>query len=813
MSKLPQFGTFVLQAKQRNGATCHNGLPLASPSREMLGRFPYVQNARHANLAQYFRFSESVIARDLVFLVAEHYNDTLTSILRTNSHELSPLSIYTDLLYGLEYLHNRNLVHGQLELDSVYVTWTGNKMMCKMTGFGFPFLTDHGNYAISPNKCDSFLAPEQYLYPTSCSFDATFSMDVWGLGIVLLQVYLKLVLKELMTEDDYVSLLIQNAGDGGSFPRAIINFAELKIGKLTHSLCSYTEGILANIVTVILDDRKDIGYLVQYELDYGVKEVDSKQTITFKSAEELRREVLEEKKNPPHLPLEDVLHIWEMSGSSVETILLKMGVISDVAPIITLPPQLSKSSRGYNSEITGDFDSSIISLPNSRLLSKVANRQQFESESWFSLQSDFKSGKTPTGISNTATLYHLLDALGVGTGKDVVEFLEHHSVLSHQRSTVWRSFLGISETSRTVIRGLDLMSPHESDRQLDVDLPRCHQYDRNMTTPHVQDSLRKIIKGWLLIPGCEHVYWQGCDSLASPFLLTHLDDLETALACFDVFTRRYCHNLFLQDNSSVIKEYLATFYLLLAYVDPALHNHFKITGFEPELFAIPWFLTCFAHVLPLEKLMILWDSVMMNGDNYPLFVGLAMLHWVIHDTASIPIQDVVDRANQYVKIVPQGCSFRLFSNCWSGQKLTGLETFRQNLSNLSLEERLVLPCPQMSIEELTYYLEKSQILVIDTRSTDGIKNNTIPRSIKMDEATSQEEIFYVFRGVEYENYVSDVSLERKVRIARALDANSPKVLIYNADSFATATKTAEKLVRLGVTSVCLLAKPFEIVNI
>lgn len=52
----------------------------------------------------------------------------------------------------------------------------------------------------------------------------------------------------------------------------------------------------------------------------------------------------------------------------------------------------------------------------------------------------------------------------------------------------------------------------------------------------------------------------------------------------------------------VIKEYLAVFNHLLAYVDARLYWHLFDMDFLPELFAIPWFLTCFAHVLPLHKL-------------------------------------------------------------------------------------------------------------------------------------------------------------------------------------------------------------------
>lgn len=54
--------------------------------------------------------------------------------------------------------------------------------------------------------------------------------------------------------------------------------------------------------------------------------------------------------------------------------------------------------------------------------------------------------------------------------------------------------------------------------------------------------------------------------------------------------------------STSFVEYLAVFFHLLAFMDAALYTHLSAMDFRPELFAIPWFLTCFAHILPLHKL-------------------------------------------------------------------------------------------------------------------------------------------------------------------------------------------------------------------
>ncbi len=51
-----------------------------------------------------------------------------------------------------------------------------------------------------------------------------------------------------------------------------------------------------------------------------------------------------------------------------------------------------------------------------------------------------------------------------------------------------------------------------------------------------------------------------------------------------------------------------------AFHDPLLFNHLDGIGFIPDLYAIPWVLTMFAHVFPLHSIFHLWDKVMVFVD-------------------------------------------------------------------------------------------------------------------------------------------------------------------------------------------------------
>ena len=88
----------------------------------------------------------------------------------------------------------------------------------------------------------------------------------------------------------------------------------------------------------------------------------------------------------------------------------------------------------------------------------------------------------------------------------------------------------------------------QTDRQIDVDIPRCHQYDPLMASPAAHAKLRRLLKAWVRgQPGL--VYWQGLDSLAAPFLFLNFNDEPLAHACLTHFIGKYAANFFLKAST------------------------------------------------------------------------------------------------------------------------------------------------------------------------------------------------------------------------------------------------------------------------
>lgn len=83
------------------------------------------------------------------------------------------------------------------------------------------------------------------------------------------------------------------------------------------------------------------------------------------------------------------------------------------------------------------------------------------------------------------------------------------------RGEVWACLLGVLEDG--TYERIDKWTATPTDRQIDVDIPRCHQYDELLSSPEGHRKLKRLLKAWVKSHP-QYVYWQGLDSLTAPFL-------------------------------------------------------------------------------------------------------------------------------------------------------------------------------------------------------------------------------------------------------------------------------------------------------
>ena len=195
------------------------------------------------------------------------------------------------------------------------------------------------------------------------------------------------------------------------------------------------------------------------------------------------------------------------------------------------------------------------------------------------------------------------------------------------RAEAWGAILDVRWRDLIIYDRIDKVTATSTDRQISVDIPRCHQYNDLLASPMGHQKLTRILKAWLRHnEDSGYVYWQGLDSLASPFVILNFGNEALAFASFNAFINKYLRGFFNRDNSTTIQEYLSLFSHLIAFHDPHLFNHLDELGFTPELYAIPWFLTMFTHVLPLHKTIHVWDTLLLGNEGFPLCIGLAILN-------------------------------------------------------------------------------------------------------------------------------------------------------------------------------------------
>lgn len=89
------------------------------------------------------------------------------------------------------------------------------------------------------------------------------------------------------------------------------------------------------------------------------------------------------------------------------------------------------------------------------------------------------------------------------------------------RGKIWACILGVIEDGS--YEAIDKVTPTPTDRQIEVDIPRCHQYDELLSSLEGHRKLKRLLKAWVKAHP-QYVYWQGLDSLTAPFLYLNFNN-------------------------------------------------------------------------------------------------------------------------------------------------------------------------------------------------------------------------------------------------------------------------------------------------
>ncbi|XP_075736858.1 TBC domain-containing protein kinase-like protein isoform X2 [Rhipicephalus microplus] len=710
--KKPTFGAQTFFASSHARDTCGmNGLPLTPNSIRVLGLFQRLKCLSHKNLCAYLDAFRSKHERLVV--VIEHFKNSLQDEIPKKLPVDTFSRICREVLEALDYLHARGIMHRALSPCSVLLD---DKLQVKLANYGLCHMTENGRTVPFPLGTPKYLAPEILTQERSLGPKA----DIWSLGVITLELALgKEVWKGASLEQIFTKLLTCTKEDGD----VVLLLAESDpLSSKLEELDPLLKSFISSCLKVFPRARPSARELLQHPfVALAVEEPSLPMHL-----EPLRCESLAPLKCTPcfgespleERPLQELYSLWCLAGGDAEAELGRQGSLRAKPPICTMPciVLLEGEELGQKKDTIFFYDHTVVLLSAEQLCQRL---EGMDPNLYYPLIEE--SGDVPASpsfSSDTAALPVVIREKDVEYQGDLIREYE----------------------------AIDKETPTPTDRQIEVDIPRCHQYDELLSSPTAHAKFKRLLKAWV-VSHPHYVYWQGLDSLCAPFLRLNFNDEASAYACLSTFISRYLYDFFLQDNSQVIKEYLAVFSHLVAFHDPELTNHLDSIGFLPELYSIPWFLTMYTHVFPLHKIFHLWDTLLLGRDSFPLCVGVAILQQLRADLLSfgfnecillfsdmpeIDIQRCVEDSIRIFCTTPQSSTFRAHASP-SGQPQEPL-----GMTMVPLEDLKVELCPRISPHDLLALLQVSRkdsckmpLLVIDVRPFEEYQRGTIPGALNV----------------------------------------------------------------------------------
>ncbi|KAI6226486.1 hypothetical protein M3Y99_01287500 [Aphelenchoides fujianensis] len=767
-----------------------NGVIVPTSACEMLGRFTEFRSLRHPALCAYLDFVQCQIATNAVVLISEHYDSD-----RLEAHSTT------------EPLDCNLIVVGLLTTDDLLLADANGPRM-KLARFGLHKIGGQNVDCVVGSPF--YFAPERLAMLEKDGNFAAFKSDIWAVGIILLELFCRRRLADIWSVKLIVSIMndvIRQSNKNSVLPGLL---------ERIHNCCESSS--IANI-------PEEYFPIIEDCLQFYPSRRPTAQQLHDRLANIRKKRVAEDPSNghgkeglggadplEPDFTLTETFYLWTLCGQDVCTILANQGVIKLRPPIRTLPWVVAEDFRLYGNEASRELDVSmdLHTLPQTNLdarlnqLDRIAYRYSCEIPHGAHIAMKYAALDHQSLIVKERDIDY--QALRMCTmrrylrcfpfGKDRLFFEATKDIPPVYRGEIWAALLDVTqEEAEAEFAQCDCISEQASDRQLQVDIPRCHQYDELMATPAAHYKLKQILKSWL---SCEkkYVYWQGLDSLAAPFLHLNFNNIPMSFACFRRFIKRYLHGFFYRDNSVVIQEYLSVFMQLIAFTDAQLYDHLKELDFHPELFSIPWFLTSFAHVLPLHKLFHLWDSMLLADSSFPIFVGVAILGHLrnslmnaqfndaillFSDLPDVPIDSIVTNSWKLYNSVPVGCVARIHCSTHVRKKFPLGKTHRYNWQEC--------PCPPVYSTDLLPMMKTESVLMIDLRPEFIHNKQPIPGSISC--------------CFEVNEYSTEVFTQTVGSAVEAAFKNQHTICLFDIPPYLSAKAAGEECVINGIDRVCI----------
>lgn len=799
-----QFGAITFFAKQHKGDTCgSNGLPLTPNSIIIVGKAQVLKTIRSPFLCQYLDIIRGKHERTIV--VSQYCGTPLINLLEKRqftAFEIKKICYQT--LKGLSLLHKKKIVHRTLSNENILLQDDG---AVKLFNYGLFHMSEYGTLVSFPVLQVLYSAPEVYLNgPNSLCTDS--KVDIWSLGICLAELALNKIL-----------------------------WTSLKLGQKIRKVLS----LLQTNTSVLEKIAREHNCYEQYlELPEDLREIIEQCLNIFPSSRPTCEELLEKEyfsefkeesvktKSKICEPFEiftiqELYHWWQLAGGDVFQELKKQGLIRSSPPILSLPSLvlIEGTILGQERNPATLYDPRIVQMPLGALYQRFAHIPFAAFYPLIHCKSEIIQNADPPAYNATGLplvikerdpeyqlhrvilLRRLLH--GYPFTRDLIIEEAQKDIPPLLRGKIWAALLDVGANYETEYLRIDKYTHTTTDRQIEVDIPRCHQYNELLSSMEGHKKLKRILKAWVY-KNSQYVYWQGLDSLTAPFLYLNFNDEAKAFACLSAFVPKFLHKFFLKDNSAVIEEYLCKFSQLIAFHFPELANHLHEINFYPQLFAIPWFLTLFSHVFPLYKILHLWDKLLLCDSSFPIHIGLSILTQLkdrlltsgfnecillFSDLPEVDIEKCVVLSIATYQNTPKSITSREHENEVYHKK-SELDKISIKLDDLKNEL-----CPRISPNDLISLVrnQPDKVLVIDIRNPTVFSRCAVIGSINIP-----------FSSVSF----SDHNIENVGPNSSLLKLKGDKIVVVVGDEETDLERFPKFLLQCNISKVCVLHGGFNV---
>ncbi|CAO1407775.1 unnamed protein product [Diamesa hyperborea] len=774
-----------------------NGLPLTPNSISILGRFQFLKSIKHQNLTEYIDVLRG--KHDRTIIVSEFFGRTLRNSQIPPTDSLNIIRVFYQIVNGLDFIHKQRLVHHNLEPENILLDDFYN---VKLFNYGLYYMTRGDSideeYVSFPIGSIRYLAPERIL-----GNHGNIKSDIWSLGLIISELLFGIPLWTSMKFSQIVRKVLSYCSNGGNILEKIAR--EHNCLEIYNNLDQDFKDLLDSCLSVSTKDRPSTENILKNELFQKYQE-----NIEFKE-----QKISVSKMSPlERLELTQTYYLWQLTGGDVQVELKKAGMIRSDAPILTIPKLILLNGKSISAKKNQStlFDDRIVFLNTNNLterLTLVPKRafypQLYMPRLDFNYVEDMQSLPLVIRERNIEYQFHRVILFarllkGYPFTRDLIVEEAKKDIPPFLRGRIWAALLNVVANGK--YDKIDKITPTPTDRQIEVDIPRCHQYDELLSSQTGHLKLKRLLKAWVTAHP-QYVYWQGLDSLTAPFLFLNFNNEELAFLSLYNFIPKYLHYFFLKDNSMIIKEYLSKFSQLVMFHEPALARHLCNISFIPELFSIPWFLTMFSHVFPIHKILILWDKLILGDSSYPLYVGISILKQLkgtlmesgfnecillFSDLPDIVMEQcVIDSELMYDK-TPKSIAHRKYV-------LRHTEPGILDINNVELSDIQNEISPRISGNDLVNLLKTNpdSVVVIDLRITSEFKRSHIENSI----------------NIPFTSITGDRRLEALNLKPELLD---DKIVVIISVSHENACLFANFLVDCNVSMVCVLHNSINILH-